>query len=317
MEPENNTFTPKKSFSKKKILFLIGSILFLAIVVVTTLFIIHRIQLIREVHDALKNASTVMEKNNGDNGYPQKLTTDITNDEKVTFEGAGSFDGTTYCITGTSKKDTSLVYHIANSDKEPKNNACPVVAAVALPESVLGIERTIVSAGQLGFKWQPATGGVSYTLQCATDAGFEQVTSSNMKATVTRTCNDLKEGTSYYIRVRANNSSGAGPWSEVLVFSTTQLSTSPTNLILTPVSSSTIDFSFDTVNGATSYLIEWASDINYSKDVKSMTLSGTSGSATGLNADTRYFFHVKAITASFDAAHAAFSEEKYTSTLAS
>lgn len=316
MEFENNTMTPRKSISKKKIFFWIGSIVFVAVVVTVTLFIIHRFQLTRDVHDGLKNASTVMEKLNGDNGYPQKLTDDITKNEKVTFEGGGSFDGTTYCITGTNVKDASIVYHISNTDKEPQNNACPEVAAVALPGSVLGIETTIISAGQLGFTWQPAAGGVSYTLQCATDTGFEQVASSTMKASVKRTCNELKDGTSYYVRIRANNASGAGPWSSALNFSTTQLSIAPTKLTLKAVSTSVIDFTFDSVNGASSYVVEWASDINYTKDVKTATLSTTSGSASGLNADTRYFFHVKAITAGFDASHAAFSPQEYTSTLA-
>lgn len=316
MQPENTAFTPKKSFSKKKLLFWGGSVVFVALIITATLYIIHRFQVIGEVQDGLKSASTVMEKQNGDNGYPQKLSGDITNNENVTFEGGGSFDGTTYCITGTSKKDTSIVYHMSNTDKKSQDNACPAVAAVALPGGVSGVERTIVSAGQLGFTWQPAAGGVSYTLQCATDQSFENISSSSMKASLTRTCNDLKDGTTYFVRVRANNSSGAGPWSDTLSFSITQLSTSPTNLTLTAVSPSVITFSFDAVNGAKNYLVEWASDINYTKDTKTMTLSTTSGSATGLNADTRYFFHVKAITASFDASHAAFSPEAYTSTLA-
>jgi hypothetical protein len=137
-----------------------------------------------------------------------------------------------------------------------------------------------------------------------------------MKATLTRTCNDLKPGTTYFVHIRANNAGGAGPWSNAQSASTTAISTAPSKLTLKATSNNSINYSWDPVDGAQGYVVEWASDVNFTKDVKSASLTASSGTASGLKPDTRYFFHVKAVTANFDAAHAAFSPEEYTSTLA-
>lgn len=315
MEDMNNLSSPKKTLSKKKILFWVGSIVVLFGAIVLTVYLIYKFQTIHTVQAALNNAATVLEKVNGDNGYPQALPSEAANNDKVKIEGGGTFDGTTYCITGTSNSDASVVYHISAGDKQPQNDVCPKVNTTTKPELVTGIKTTIVSTNQLGFTWQGAKGGVSYTLQCATDKNFTKNVSSSMKATQTRTCNDLKAGATYFIRIGANNAAGAGPWSNTLNARTTALSTAPAKLVLKAASSSSINFSWEPVEDAQSYVVEWASDINFTENLKSMKLTGTSGTASGLKTNTSYFFHVKAVTADFDAVHATFSSVVYTSTL--
>jgi hypothetical protein len=316
MEDVNNVSSPKKTLSKRKLLFWAGSIVVIVGAVLGTLYVIYRLQTIHTVQSAISSAAEVIEKANGNDGYPQTLPKEATENDKVKIEGGGTFDGTTYCITGTSSTDSSIVYHIRSGDKRPQNDACPAVNTTTKPESVTGIQTTVISAGQLGFTWQAATGGISYTLQCATNKDFTLNVASSMKASQTRTCNDLKPGTAYFIRVRANNTAGAGPWSNTMKISTTAISTAPTKLTLTATSTSSITYSWTPVDGAQSYVVEWASDVNFTKDVKSTMLINTSGTASGLKTNTRYFFHVNAVTANFDAAHAAFSPQEYTSTLA-
>ena len=316
-EIANNMQITKSPISKKKLLFWVGSsILFLAAVILTVYFI-YRFQTIHTVQTALSDAAALMEKANGDNGYPQSLSNGANANNNVQVEGGGSFDGTTYCLVGTSLNDKSIVYHINSRDKQSQSGPCPTVSVTTKPGTVSGVATTIISAGQLGFTWNGAVGSVSYTLQCATDKDFTHIASSTMKSTQTRTCNNLDQATTYFIHVRANNPAGAGPWSPVLTESTSGLSTAPAQLNLTPISSTSISYSWSTVGGSREYVIEWSTDINFVKDLKTITTSATSGTASGLSPNTRYFFHVKAVTAGFDASHAAFSPEVYISTLAS
>ncbi len=311
----NNTSITKKSIPKKKLLFWVGSLFLFLVIIVLTVYVIFRFQTIHTVQTALTDAAALMEKANGDNGYPQVLPDGANANKKVQVTGGGSFDGTTYCIVGTSSYDKSIVYHINSGDKQPLGGPCSAISVTTKPGVVSGITTTIISAGQLGFIWNSAPGGVSYTLQCAADKDFTHIVSITMKSTKTRTCNNLNQATTYFIHIRANNPAGAGPWSPVLTATTTGLSTAPAQLTLTPISSTSISYLWSPVTGSREYIVEWSTDINFIKDLKTITTSATSGTAPGLSPNTRYFFHVKAVTAGFDATHAAFSPEVYTSTL--
>lgn len=307
--------SPKKRITKRALFIWIGSFVLLVGAVILTVYIIHRVQTIDVVQSALKKSASVMDKANGENGYPQTLPAGATTNKDVLIKGGGSFDGTSYCIVGTSNNDKSIVFHINSGDKQPQGGVCLLTSVTTKPGSVTGIDTTVISAGQLGYTWNSVNGGLSYTLQCATDKDFNNVVSSSMKTSTTRDCNNLKDGTNYFVRIRANNAAGAGPWSSVLNATTSKLSISPTEPVLKALSSTSIGYSWGSVANAQSYIVEWATDINFMKDVKSVASTNLSGTASGLNPDTRYFFHVKAVTADFDANHAAFSPLVYISTL--
>lgn len=310
----NNLPTVKRTVSKKNILFVGGSFLLLSGAVIASIFVLNRSHIIQTVQSSLANAATVMEKANGDNGYPQALPDELSDEKTVLMTGGGSFDGTTYCITGKSVQVASVVYHKTSSNEQPQSGACPKVVAVAKPGVVTDIETTIISAGQVGLTWGSAPDGVSYTLQCAKNEQFTDVVYSSMKVSQTRTCNNLESGVTYFARVRANNGSGEGSWSSVIRIATSQVSMPPTNLTVVAESSTSIRYSWSPINNARSYVLEWASDVNYQKDVNTLTLTGTSGVLSGLKSKTQYFFHVKAVTNSFDATQAAFSPQAYTTT---
>lgn len=306
--------TPKKTISKKKLLIFIISAVLLLGIATATVFVLYKFQVMGAVHDSLVKAAATMEESNKENGYPQSLPKEIVENDSIEISGGGSFDGTTYCITGVSKQDSSIKYHIKSADNKPQGGVCPDVADGAKPGEVTGVVQTIRSAGQLGFSWNSAEGAASYTLECATDKAFTQGQSSSMKASLTRTCDNLKDGVNYFVRVRGNNASGAGPWSSSLTVSTGQLSVAPENLTVKAASTTSISYTWNAVAGAQSYLIEWASDINFTKDVKRTTQNATSGTASGLKPNTQYFFHVKAITSGFNSTQAAFSPIAYTTT---
>lgn len=66
------------------------------------------------------------------------------------------------------------------------------------------------------------------------------------------TLNDLLPDTSGQVRVRAVNSMGQGPWSDYINYKTKLT----TPVVTHAVTSSTLQFNWDAVNGANSYEVE-------------------------------------------------------------
>lgn len=314
MEHTSEQYQTKSPFSKKLIVFgSIGFIIFVGLVVLTLSFV-HQVQLTNNVKTALSTASNAMERAGSGNGFSIGLPNDVSNDKKVQLEGGGSFDGTAYCISGKSVDEPSIVYYIDSSSKTAHKGTCQSAANLPKPVIVANLQNNIASATQIGLIWTPAIYGASYTLQCATNQVFSENLVNSTDSSLARACNNLKDGTIYFVRVRANNASGAGPWSSVITVTTNTLSSAPTDLTVVATSATNIHYSWHLIGGAQKYILEWSTDINFMQNLKTITTTNTSGTLSGLSLNTRYFFHVKAITANFDLTHATFSPEVYVST---
>jgi hypothetical protein len=74
------------------------------------------------------------------------------------------------------------------------------------------------------FSWQAALNATSYKLQVSTDNQFSSIVFEKTIAgqTTYKTESALTIGTNYFWRVRGNNSTGDGPWSDVKTFQTIQ-----------------------------------------------------------------------------------------------
>lgn len=80
----------------------------------------------------------------------------------------------------------------------------------------------------VSFSWDEAVLGESYEFELASDAGFETLISSRSLNETTTEVGSLETETTYYWRVRATNSAGAGLWSDAFSFETsTVVSTEP------------------------------------------------------------------------------------------
>jgi hypothetical protein len=312
-----NTFEQqqyKKKFPKKTIILgLLGLVIFAGLVVIS-LNIFHKYQLSNTVTSLLKNVAEAMEKAKGVNGYTASLPSSTANSTKVRVEGGGSFDGTMYCITGTSTEAPSVTYYIDSSSKKPMKGTCQVATSLPKPSKITNIQEDNISANQIRLSWNSAIYAATYSLQCATNDRFSNNVIEMTNTSTTGTCDNLKSGTQYFVRVKGNNNKGSGDWSNMLTITTKELSLAPTGLKLTPISSTKINYSFTNVSGSQSYVIEWSTDINFIQSLSSVAQIGTSGTASGLIPNTRYFFHVKAVTPGFNADHAAFSPIEYVST---
>lgn len=241
--------------------------------------------------------------------FSSTLPSSIKSTDAVIINATISMSGTTYCIDGTNKQDEKVVFHMDKStaDDKPDKGSCADTATNA-PLVPADVSVGSIGAGVVTLAWNEAPYAASYTAQCATDASFITGLKSKTTSNTSVTIDGLTGGTQYHCRVAAGNSVGQSEWSQTVDALTNAVSVVPTELKVTTKSSSSLHYSWKAVPGATAYVVEYSSDPNFIKDVIKVTTSVTSGDAIGLNAYTAYTFHVKAVTAQFDADHASFSE---------
>jgi len=128
--------------------------------------------------------------------------------------------------------------------------------------------------------WNSAPAAETYTVQVSTVGNFSIITDS---ATITATQRDVPSGklqpnTSYFWRVRSNNSYGSSGWSYIWVFTT--MGSLPPPVLLSP-SNGTLVFTYtpaldwEDVSGATNYLVQISPSPAFSTITDSATVTAS------------------------------------------
>ncbi|WGL59911.1 fibronectin type III domain-containing protein [Pigmentibacter sp. JX0631] len=156
---------------------------------------------------------------------------------------------------------------------------------------------TGLSASSAQISWGSAVGASSYNIIYGIVSGTYTF-SSGPYTTSPATISNLNAGTTYYFKIVANN--GQGNVNSNSEFSTTLISTPPTNVTATAASSSTINLSWNISPGNSSinYIVQTSSTSGgpYTTISCPVTLSGSTASCTdtSVSAGNKYFYIVKA-----------------------
>ena len=307
----------------KKLILIIASAVTFLLIASGSAFVLSRInqqRLVDEVKTELGKVTSIMEKTKNSSGaYPSTIPASllpISTEVDLVFQG--SYDSMSYCVTGTSKSNKLVVYHVDSTSITPLAKGCVNPVDLPTPDVPAGLSLGSVGLDQLNVTWLAALKASSYIVECSPNADFSAPVIDRHTTTTTGLCEGLQSSTLYHVRVKSANSSRGSDWSVAITAKTSEISIAPTGYSGNGLSSSSIGYSWKTVGGAESYIVEMASDVNFMKDVQTQTVSPSKLSAvfTGLQPDTAYFVHVKAVTADFDASHAAFSSEIQVRTLA-
>ena len=147
--------------------------------------------------------------------------------------------------------------------------------------------------------WNPVTGATGYRLQVATDSNFVSnivLDQSNITGT-SYPLAGLANGTEHYWRVMASVTGNVGTWSTTwrfkTILGTVSLASPPDKA--TGISSNPT-LSWSSVKGAASYHLQVSLSSSFSTTgVDQSGLTNTTFSASGLRADTIYYWRVEAI----------------------
>lgn len=307
------TLTPEQP-SKRRSYIVIGVIIVVLVAIIVTIGIvatknIKHGQLDKEVKTELIKQNAVMLASEKKSVFAATVPKGVGQTNTVFIESTVGMSGEDYCLLGISKVDTSIVYHMSKATPKdaPVKGGCSDEATQA-PVVPADFAVGSVGAGNVALSWSKALFAASYIVQCASDQTFVKDLKSQTTTDTTATIEGLSDGTQYYCRVAAVNKLGQGEWSEMVTALVAAQSVAPKNLKFATLSNSELNYSWDAVPGATSYVVEYATDDDYVANVVRVTTTATSGTAKNLKSDTMYNFHVKAVTAGFDANHAAFSE---------
>ena len=303
---------PGKPLKKHILRNTIIAITILLLSMAISIIIFHVVQhntMIDTVIKTLITQNSIMKNSVKDNAYSATLPEAIKSTNKVHITAAVAFDGASYCISGRSLEDQSIIYSISSqvASAVPKVGDCQSEVDTYIPSKPASPSVGSVGADTINLTWNSVSYARTYNARCATDELFTKdlvvVTTNKNFVSVS----GLMGGTMYYCGIQAANKIGASQWSELVSAHIAQLSVAPSNLKVTPISISEISYSWDTVSGAKSYELEYTEDIDFINNVKKIATLSTSGRVTGLNQNTMYYFHVRAFTNQFNANNAAYS----------
>jgi fibronectin type 3 domain-containing protein len=187
----------------------------------------------------------------------------------------------------------------ANTNTNKVSPSVPGVPTTPLIESV--------GSDAIDMMWGVSLSAASYEFECATDPTFKSDLATENSTSNSGTIKKLKPDTTYSCHVRGVNSAGKSEWSLPVSGHTSAWSQSPLNLVITEVSDTQLKYTWDAVQGATSYNVEYATDLSFVNNKVIFSTQTTSGITVGLKPDTDYYYHVQAITQAFDSSRAAFS----------
>ncbi|MEQ9438177.1 MAG: fibronectin type III domain-containing protein [Cyclobacteriaceae bacterium] len=149
---------------------------------------------------------------------------------------------------------------------------------------------TVCDGADIG--WDATATATDYQIEIDDDPAFGSIDLLQVTATPNFTATGLSAGITYYGRVSARNSCGAGI-SAVLTFTTDSLPTAPLNVgAIAEYNQATLHW--DTVMVADMYTVEVASDALFSSLVSTATVDSTQALATGLTPLMTYYGRVLA-----------------------
>jgi hypothetical protein len=182
--------------------------------------------------------------------------------------------------------------------------AMPTTASVAeVPGQVTGLLNSGITTTAITLSWQPpSTGGAvsSYTVQFRPTGTTPWSSSAPVVSTTTYQLTALQPATSYDVTVTAQNATGAGAPSIILIMATASTAQQAvpvqvSGLAATPASSSAVQISWSAQTGAdaaTTFTVQYrlTGASSWTTSVPGMT--GTGGAISALQAATSYDFSV-------------------------
>ena len=158
------------------------------------------------------------------------------------------------------------------------------------------LSATAASGTQVNLTWNGVSGASNYLVDEWINGAWQQIGNLSSGST-SYAVSGLSPNTTYYFDVGASNAAGTA-WANYQSVTTSAALTAPTapSLTATAVSSSQINLAWNSVSGATSYMVDELINGSW-QQIGSTGSSSTSYAVSGLNGSTSYYFLVGATNA--------------------
>ena len=205
-----------------------------------------------------------------------------------------------YIMQYTFKTSTSP--SLTNSTTDTLTINLTILPDVLLPEKPQLVSPITSLTNQLlgiTFKWNSVPNALEYSIQLSKDQQFGTIENSDTTTTdTTKTISGFSKGQQYYWRVRAKNSAGISPWSDIRNFTTLSAPMVPVAKTATVLSATSFAAHWDSVSGASGYLLDVSTSSTYSTFVTGYkgknVAKVTSYTLTNLTPNIPHFYRVRA-----------------------
>lgn len=205
-----------------KVILCVAAVIIIASAVLVGLVYHKKSIIAAQIKDSLDTVAASMQTSYDNGGaYPATITDILeSSNGDVKLEGSSSFDGTSYCITGSSLSDDSIVFYIDSTNKTPQKGSCSSGSNTPAPSTPGGVAVGFTNGNSISITWESAVYASSYTLECSTDSQFKTIDSTIESTNTTASCSKLKPNTAYYGRVKATNKTSESAWSTIIQVNT-------------------------------------------------------------------------------------------------
>lgn len=177
-------------------------------------------------------------------------------------------------------------------------NSNTISTGTLLPPPLIN-QITVYTSSSFTVSWQSVFNALSYRLDVSSTSDFSTFVVNDMylqNNITSYNVGSLSSASTYYVRVRTNNSYGVSENSTTA--SATTLPNAPIAVAATAQTDHSFLASWQGVSGASSYRIDVASDNSFNtliNDYNNVEVNGLSITINGLSAGTAYYYRVRAI----------------------
>ncbi|MCF6365666.1 MAG: T9SS type A sorting domain-containing protein [Bacteroidales bacterium] len=249
------------------------------------------------------NTTLWLNKVTGSDNYDYQIDTSLNFNSPLLAEytHSSTYSGIGISLTRYGQKYYWRVRGRNDTDTSRWSSAWNLTTFFELTESPVLIAPANGSIGitysSVSLDWNSIASVSSYQYEVSTSNDFSALIKSGTTSLTDRTITGLDPNTVYYWRIRGENSNGFSPWSEVWSF-TTETTTMTAPVLISPansatnISSTSIDFSWQSVFGANEYIFEISQDNTFTTGVTTQNISNTSNNLVALNENTTYYWRV-------------------------
>ena len=210
-----------------------------------------------------------------------------------------SVAGTSLSIAGLPS-GTTYYYHVRSANSSGTSPSSNIISQATIPPNPVATAATLITQTSFTANWAASTGADNYFLDVSSDnfssfiSGYNNQPIGNVTSYVVS--NNLSPNTTYYYRVRAQNSVGtSGNSSTVSVLTAPSV---PVAVAAIPIAQTSFTANWGSVPGATGYFIDIAADASFNSLILNNTpTSSNFYSATALNSGTTYYYRVRSANA--------------------
>jgi len=238
---------------------------------------------------------------NGTTGASSYQIDVSTDDDFSSF--VGNYNNYSITVTSTAitalNSNTNYYYRVRAVNSSGAGQYSSIINLKTAPSTPEITSINNVGSGSFKVNWYSVPGATTYQIDVSTNSNFNTFVQGYNNATVTGTnltVTGLSAGNNYFVRLRASNGTSTSNNSNTA--STITCPNAPSSIIITNHTESSFDIHWESVAGATSYLIDVAHSNTFtSGHCFNLPVTTTSKSITGLYSGTIFYVRVRAVNA--------------------